>query len=58
MLDTDEYERFNFEQLVEFVEDKYDKEGNLKEGSDSVGNINEDKGKKNKENLTKRKIKK
>ena len=34
MLDTDESERFNFEQLVEFVEDKYDKEGNLKEEDD------------------------
>ena len=45
MLDTDEYERFNFEQLVEFVEDKYDKEGNLKEESDNVNKINEDKGK-------------
>ena len=45
MLDTDEYERFNFEQLVEFVEDKYDKEGNLKEGGDNINNINEDKGK-------------
>ena len=31
MLDTDESERFNFEELVEFVENKYDKEGNLKE---------------------------
>ena len=45
MLDTDENERFNFEQLVEFVEDKYDKEGNLKEGSDNVNKNNEDKGK-------------
>ena len=31
MLDTDESERFNFEELVEYIEDKYDKEGNLKE---------------------------
>ena len=37
MLDTDESERFNFEELVEFVENKYDKEGNLKEEE----NINE-----------------
>ena len=39
MLDTDENERFNFEQLVQFVNDKYDQEGNLKEGSD-INNIN------------------
>ena len=29
MLDTDEFERFNFEQLVDYVEKNYDKEGNL-----------------------------
>ena len=39
MLDTDENERFNFEQLVQFVNDKYDQEGNLKEGND-INNIN------------------
>ena len=39
MLDTDENERLNFEQLVQFVNDKYDQEGNLKEGND-INNIN------------------
>ena len=40
MLDTDEYERFNFEQLVEFVDNNYDKEGNLKEENNEINNNN------------------
>ena len=40
MLDTDEEERFNFEQLVDFVENKYDQEGNLKEENSDNGNKN------------------
>ena len=42
MLDTDENERFNFEELVEFVENKYDKEGNLKE-EENVNDNNDNK---------------
>ena len=40
MLDTDEEERFNFEQLVDFVENKYDQEGYLKEENSDNGNKN------------------
>jgi len=39
MLDTDESERFNFEELTEFVDNKYDKEGNLKEEENNNENF-------------------
>ena len=50
MLDTDEFERFNFEQLVDYVEKNYDKEGNLisnnnniKEDNNNGNNLNNNK---------------
>ena len=43
MLDTDESERFNFEELAEFVDNKYDKEGNLKEEENNNENFTDNK---------------
>ena len=41
MLDTDENQRFNFEQLSEFIENNYDKEGNLKDEENRNNNLND-----------------
>ena len=43
MLETDEAERFNFTELVQYVEDNYDKEGNLKNKNDNgLNKINDE----------------
>ena len=43
MLKTDEAERFNFTELVQYVEDNYDKEGNLKNKNDNgLNKINDE----------------
>ena len=44
MLDTDEKERFNFTQLVKYVNDNYDKEGNLKNEKSNNNNENNNSG--------------
>ena len=41
MLDTDESQRFNFEQLSEFIENNYDKDGNLKDEENRNNNLND-----------------